>query len=262
MLQHRHSARVATKKRGLDPTDGMKLLDTFVVDAEQETSLDGLSRLLSRNLQPLGFHEFLYITDPPPARGPQMPLVLTSLPEPVVNELVARGAGGADPMVQKLADAVVPFTVKQAIDEFCAAPSERRAIWRRAVESGLSHGLVIPLRGVVGFPNHVTFWADSERVLQEAWRHHRSGVFLVALYFHAAARRLVAQQPPLEPLSEREIDCLAWSARGKSTWDTARILEISERTVKFHLANATRKLRAANRTEAVARAIALGIVAL
>lgn len=191
-----------------------------------------------------------------------MPLVLTSLPQPVVTELLARGIGKGDPMVQKLGDAVVPFTVRQAVDEFSAAPGERRRIWRQVVEAGLGHGLVVPLRGTVVFPNHVTFWAESERVLQETLRNHRHLALLLAVYFHGAARRLVTLQPPLEPLSEREIDCLGWSAQGKSTWDIARILEISERTVKFHLSNATRKLRATNRTEAVARAIALGIVPL
>jgi LuxR family quorum sensing-dependent transcriptional regulator len=40
------------------------------------------------------------------------------------------------------------------------------------------------------------------------------------------------------------------------------ILKISERTVKFHLVEASRKLNAVNRTSAVAKALARGLIKL
>ena len=48
---------------------------------------------------------------------------------------------------------------------------------------------------------------------------------------------------------------VAWAAQGKSAWETGEILGISQRTVEEHLAAATRKLGAGNRTRAVAIAI-------
>jgi DNA-binding CsgD family transcriptional regulator len=61
-------------------------------------------------------------------------------------------------------------------------------------------------------------------------------------------------------LTDREKECLLWAAEGKTSWETAQILHISERTVIFHLQNATRKLNAANRQNAIARAVVMGLI--
>jgi LuxR family quorum sensing-dependent transcriptional regulator len=63
-------------------------------------------------------------------------------------------------------------------------------------------------------------------------------------------------------LSPREREVLQWIAAGKTDWEVGRILKVSERVVKFHAAGARRKLRAANRTHAVAIAVSSGLVSL
>jgi DNA-binding NarL/FixJ family response regulator len=55
-------------------------------------------------------------------------------------------------------------------------------------------------------------------------------------------------------LSERELECLTWSARGKTSPEIAAILSLSKRTVNFHIENACRKLNVSTRTEAVVKA--------
>uniref|UniRef100_UPI0025DF53BB helix-turn-helix transcriptional regulator n=1 Tax=uncultured Phenylobacterium sp. TaxID=349273 RepID=UPI0025DF53BB len=54
-------------------------------------------------------------------------------------------------------------------------------------------------------------------------------------------------------LTARERDALSWVAEGKSDWEIAVILGLSETTVRFHVDNARRKLGAVNRAQAVAR---------
>lgn len=70
--------------------------------------------------------------------------------------------------------------------------------------------------------------------------------------------------PPRAPatirLSPRESASLHWSAIGKTSWETARILDISESTVNFHLRNACRKLQVRGRRAAVATAIRRGLL--
>jgi DNA-binding CsgD family transcriptional regulator len=56
-------------------------------------------------------------------------------------------------------------------------------------------------------------------------------------------------------LSKREIEVLSWLKEGKTSWEIARILRISERTVNFHVGNILKKLDANNRTHAVALAV-------
>jgi len=67
-------------------------------------------------------------------------------------------------------------------------------------------------------------------------------------------------QAMIEPLSERELEVLAAIAEGLSNQEAAQSLYISERTVKWHASNIYGKLQVSSRTEAVARARALGIL--
>jgi len=62
------------------------------------------------------------------------------------------------------------------------------------------------------------------------------------------------------PLSPREREVLRSVARGLTTDDIAEKLDISERTVRFHLDSVRTKLGAANRQEAVAMGMQLGLV--
>lgn len=61
-------------------------------------------------------------------------------------------------------------------------------------------------------------------------------------------------------LTQREYDCMTWTARGKTAWEISVILGISESTATFHLRNAGIKLKASNRTHAVAKAIQSGLI--
>jgi DNA-binding CsgD family transcriptional regulator len=62
------------------------------------------------------------------------------------------------------------------------------------------------------------------------------------------------------PLSPRERECLGYAARGMTSADIGAKLGISERTANFHFSNIVSKLGAVNRKEAIAFAVAQGIV--
>jgi LuxR family maltose regulon positive regulatory protein len=64
----------------------------------------------------------------------------------------------------------------------------------------------------------------------------------------------------IEPLSEREMEVMAAIAEGLSNQEIAQRLFISERTVKWHASNIYGKLQVSNRTEAAAKARALGLL--
>jgi DNA-binding NarL/FixJ family response regulator len=66
----------------------------------------------------------------------------------------------------------------------------------------------------------------------------------------------------LEPLTPRETEVLALVAEGLSNKAIAEALGISDQTVKFHVASIIGKLGAANRTEAVRRAVRQGLIVL
>lgn len=64
----------------------------------------------------------------------------------------------------------------------------------------------------------------------------------------------------LPKLTNRERDCLAYVAEGKSDWEISVILTLSQGTVRFHVDNARRKLNGTTRAHAVARAMSLGLI--
>ena len=61
-------------------------------------------------------------------------------------------------------------------------------------------------------------------------------------------------------LTQREIECLTWTAQGKTSWEISVILGVSESTATFHLRNAGTKLKASNRAHAIAKALHLGLI--
>ncbi len=62
-------------------------------------------------------------------------------------------------------------------------------------------------------------------------------------------------RPAALPLSPRQAQCLRWAAIGKTSWETSRILGLSESTVNFHLRNACERLGVRGRRAAVAKAL-------
>ena len=65
-----------------------------------------------------------------------------------------------------------------------------------------------------------------------------------------------------EPLTPREIQVLELLAEGLPNKTIAARLGISDQTVKFHVASISGKLGAANRTDAVRRAVRRGLISL
>lgn len=71
-----------------------------------------------------------------------------------------------------------------------------------------------------------------------------------------------ATDPPPVELTERERAVLDLLARGLQNKEIAGALQITERTVKFHVGALMRKLEAGNRTEVVTQAAQHGLISL
>jgi DNA-binding response OmpR family regulator len=71
----------------------------------------------------------------------------------------------------------------------------------------------------------------------------------------------VGQRPDI-PLTSREREVLTWVGRGKTSSEIAIILGLSSRTVNFHCDRATKRLDGVNRTQAVAKAVTQGLIAI
>jgi DNA-binding response OmpR family regulator len=61
-------------------------------------------------------------------------------------------------------------------------------------------------------------------------------------------------------LSDRETEVLTWAARGKTSAEIARIVDITKRTVDFHIDSARAKLNAVTRLHAAVKAACAGLI--
>jgi len=130
---------------------------------------------------------------------------------------------------------------------------------------GIRSGITIPIRAGFGQSAAFTLAMDQAEPIGERFMSESRDVLqLVGLYFHSyvSTRRT---DKPVSPgdqtvLSQRERQCLSWAARGKTVADIAILIEISPRTVTFHLANARRKLNASSIAHAVAEAMRRGLL--
>lgn len=127
---------------------------------------------------------------------------------------------------------------------------------------GAAACIVAPIhlpRGVIG----VVIWATPHQDfdVESAFAAHADDMHLVALKFVATYDEAIGgfDQPPAR-LTRREIQCLKWGAAGKTDAEIAELMAISLPTVRFHVANAARKLSAGGRAQTIQRAAALGYI--
>ncbi|MBI5640972.1 MAG: autoinducer binding domain-containing protein [Nitrospirae bacterium] len=94
-------------------------------------------------------------------------------------------------------------------------------------------------------------------------RHERTEVILkhIIPHLHRYLNHLISMNTmkPLPSLSPRELEVLNWLKLGKTSWAISVILEISERTVNYHVNNIMRKLGVINRLQAVSEAVHQGL---
>ena len=130
-----------------------------------------------------------------------------------------------------------------------------------ALENGQQDEALCRLRegfGLAARQGYLNFhpWRDAilARLCREALA---AGIEVDHVRRLATVRKLNLNSPDRPALTPKELEVLDWIRQGKTTWEIAKIQEISERTVKFHAANILRKLDATSRSHAVAKALEL-----
>ena len=125
------------------------------------------------------------------------------------------------------------------------------------------HGVSIPIResGVGDAMFSINFDCEDRH-----WNEVRTSLVnelhLFAHYYHLRMKAVISARPGRsEPdLSPRERQVLQWAAEGKTAWETAQLLRVSESAVNLYASNAMQKLRAKTKTQAVAIAVRNGVL--
>lgn len=133
----------------------------------------------------------------------------------------------------------------------------------RSNDFGLSDGVAF---GINDFKNNlVSLFSFSGIDESPSPRHLHFLEYLVPhlhqLYMRLSKDHIIENMDNPNPkVSPREKEVLSWLQEGKTNWETSMILNISERTVKFHVSNLIEKLDAVSRGHVVAKALEYGII--
>jgi LuxR family quorum sensing-dependent transcriptional regulator len=186
--------------------------------------------------------------------------LVPSWPEGWRTRYFARDYLRIDPVANHVRRTTEPFLWREAPYRSDEAGAAR--VMGEATEFGLSQGFCVPIHHLTGPGGGVSFGASRLDLSEDA----KAALHLVSIYAYQRAETLIREggRNPMRKaprLTAREIECLRWTAAGKTSWEASEILSTSQRTVEFHLKNAARKLDAVNRVQCVAEALRQGIIA-
>lgn len=162
-----------------------------------------------------------------------------------------------DPVLQHLSSGMPTLIWEQT---FAASTSQKQ---REFVEEARAYGLTngITTGNVDRSRGIATFFSFAGGDASDAVRYKGILEYLVP-YLHRvlATGTLLLSSIGAKGLSPREMTVLLWIKEGKSNWEIAHIIGISERTVRFHVESIFLKLDTSSRTQAVAVAMERGLL--
>lgn len=229
----------------------------FVDAIHTANTADEFERVATRLTHRLGFERFAYLR-----LVGETPMLISSYPKSWTNRYFRLGYQQLDPVVRHARLEHTLFSWGGEASPIQGSRDQRR-FFDEATAFGIRSGITVPIRG--GFGRMAAFTlATSEREAhqEELMAKLKDVVQLAGLYFHThvAVRldRSVASRSAEAELTQRERQCLTWTAQGKTVADIAVLIKIAPRTVVFHLENARRKLDATSIAHCVAQALRRG----
>lgn len=226
----------------------------LIDDFENLTTTDQVMERLGAALSGFGYTAFLITGVPTPPMRVEPYFLLNGWPEGFGAHYAANNYYNDDPVAAWCRRAIDPYEWAEARYDPEAWPRAAE-VMNVAAEFGMKQGFCVPIIRGNGFQACVTMAGERPDFEPRA----RRAMHLVSLYAHAKAIDLLGLDGPRPTaqvvLTERERETLSWIAAGKSSWEISVIMGLSERTVNFFITNATRKLDAVTRTQAVVNAI-------
>ncbi|MCE6958340.1 LuxR family transcriptional regulator [Cereibacter sphaeroides] len=181
-------------------------------------------------------------------------LLLTNYPESWKANYFTRNYQAIDPVLKTARHRLTPM-------DWSELPSRKGSTERFFLDArnhGIGNfGMTVPVRGQYGELALVSVNAEtSSTEWASRWHGTLPDYTFFAYQLHTRIIRAVgAGSTPAPQLTRREAEVMQWAIRGKSAWDTATLMGLSERTVHFYVRNVCSKLGVSTKTQAVARVV-------
>ncbi len=212
-------------------------------------------RFMKRLTEEYGARAFLVANLPPlTALTLSSSTVITNLPAELIAAFDRESLLSSSPVVKRLRQSALPFTydMEEMTRERGSSLSED--LFRRY---SLLRGAHFPVQDGTGLRGSVALLGqDFGLDLQQMMELQYLGIHVYEML--GQIRSLTMRTT--DTLTDREIDCLNWTAAGKTSAEIAEILGLSEHTVNHYLNRAAKKLDTVNRAQAVAKALRSGLI--
>ena len=241
----------------------LRSLNEFIDQLSSADTVQSVHAVCAKLCDQFGFDHFHYGARFPTSFTQPYFIDVSSYPSEWWQRYKDQGYLAVDPAVAHCASNVMPITW----DKVAPSSGQDKLQWQIMDEAqgfGLKGGLSIPLHSPQGEAAMLSFTSARDDVyVAKCCQQVLPEALLFTVHLHETMRRLFTNESLAlmrVDLTPREQECLLWAAEGKTTWETGQILKISERTVVFHVTNAASKLNVVNRQQAVARAVAAGLI--
>jgi DNA-binding CsgD family transcriptional regulator len=242
----------------------------YLEQLQTQDDLEGASQLLARWADDLGwdlaaYHVNLDARDLPRAKDGSFIAALMGWPTDCLVRWREAGFGEHCPVAQRCGRAAAPFSWSCDVRDSDWFGKPFSGEQRRVLDHYgryISSGIAIPVQQSGGTLGYVS-WCSRTRERDDcsadnvATMHFLSHVFIRHVTDMVSSELITGSL-----LTAREKQCLTLAALGKSEQEIAAVLNRSRETVHFHIRNCLMKLRASNRTHAVALACTRGIIRL
>lgn len=236
-------------------TDSAIILDV-VRTIDRSGTADSAIRAFMGFAGRFGFERF-YITQVvnPLSADAAKAMVHTDWPDEIINPRLKGLELLRDPVVQYGMRSRFAFDWQEA---YRHASRYGRAMMDETRAHRLNCGYSFPMRRPGAPIGGVSIGGERFEMSDE----ETSGLELAALHVYARLEQFHGQEfeDDYKPLSEQEIDVLQYSALGKTAWEIAIVLGITESGVKKALQRAREKLNAVNTAQACACAISRDLI--
>lgn len=225
-----------------------------VARIEAAEDAENVAKAFAELIESAGFSYSVCLKVPDAGEDPSDGMLLEQLPEGWWPLYLVRAYHPVDPVLLGVSATFRPFTWYEAIERIPGTPKTRE-MFAEAATFGMKDGFVVPIYEAGGCNGLVSISGESCDLQPDS----RTALSLASLYLHnklCALRRRASGVIP--DLTNRESECLTWAAIGKSDWEIGQILNISAKTVNYHIENAKRKFGVPTRMQAVVVAMRHG----
>lgn len=230
-----------------------ELLWRIQAASNEETLFD----MVRDEAKKLGFDHCAYGLQLPLSVTARRIVMLNSYPVVWQKRYMEENYLAIDPLVLHGSRSVMPIVWNE--DLF----SEARNFWEDAREHGLRFGWAQSCTNMQGIRGMLTLARCAEPLSEAELQKNGYRMVWLTQIVHQCMSTLIAANmlsDAVIQLSSREKDVLRWTADGKTAGEIASIINITERTVNFHIANAMGKLNCINKTAATVKAALLGLL--